>query len=490
MGSFYTLEIARSGLFASQKAMEVTGHNIANQNTEGYTRQRLELSAKPNMTNSNYTLSGSANVGGGVNIDQLNQIRDKYLDHQFRNENSLMNELSAKDAAMAYIENILPEPSENGISVALGDLFSKIEELTDKAHDGNAREILVQSAVKLTDTLKTASKELTDYQEELNRNITLMIEEVNATAEQIRDINKTIFDYELTGEKANDLRDQRNLLVDSLSGIVNISVNESQDGRFSISIGGVSLVDHFNTNEIVAKPSYKSPYTGAQMYDIKWINSTNKVDIKSGQLKGMLDMRDGNTENDQGVPFYLDRLDTLAQTIVEKFNEINKAGWTIPYGSKNSATGVEFFDSTKITARDITVSDALLESGYNVAASLVEIDLDIKHGNNQNIIKFDALRDATGITITKGTKTEVIGNIEEYFENTISQMAITGGYYKSRNKSQMELTYHIDEQRLSISEVSINEESTNMVRFEHSYSAAAKLITMVDEMLETLINMV
>ena len=489
MGGFYSLEIARSGLFTSQKAMEVTGHNMANANTKGYTRQRLELSSKPNMGNGKYSLSGSANVGGGVTIDQLNQIRDKYLDYQFRNENSLMNELSAKDTAMAYIENILSEP-DHGISVAMDDVFSKIEELSTNAHDGNAREIVVQSAVKLTDTLQTISKNLTDYQEELNRNITLMIEDVNATAEQIRDLNKTIFDYEITGERANDLRDQRNLLVDSLSGRVNISVNESQDGRFSVSIGGVSLVDHFNTNEIVAKPSYKSPYTGAQMYDIKWINSTNKVDIKSGQLKGMLDMRDGNTENKQGIPFYIDRLDTLAQTLVEEFNKINNAGWTIPYGSNASQTNIDFFEHDKKTARDITVSDALLESGYNVAASLVELDSDIKYGNNRNIIKFDALRDATGITITKGTKTEVIGNIEEYFENTISQMAITGGYYKSRNKSQMELTYHIDNQRLSISEVSINEESTNMIKFQHSYSAAAKLITTIDEMLQTLINMV
>lgn len=489
MGSFYTLEIARSGLVTSQKAISVTGHNMANADTIGYTRQRLELSAKPNMANSKYTLSGSANVGGGVTIDQLNQIRDKYLDHQFRNENSLMNELSTKNAAMTYVENILSEP-DSGISVALDNLFSKIDELSTNAGDGNAREILVQSAIKLTDTMHTISRGLTDYQEELNRNITLKIDEINSVAEKIKDLNKTIFDYELTGERANDLRDQRNLLVDKLSSKVSIKVNETQDGRFSVNIGGVSLVDHLMANKIVAKPSYESPYTGAPIYDVKWENSTNNVDLKSGELKGMLDMRDGNTENDQGIPYYIDRIDTLAKTLVVKFNEINEAGWTMPYEGNESKTGVEFFDSQKTTARDITVSDALLESSYNIAASSIKLDEEIKYSNNQNIIRLNDLRDASGITIDKGSETEFIGNIEEYYENTVSKQAICGGYYYSRTKSQTQLTNHIDDQRLSISQVSLNEETINLTRYQHSYSASAKLISAVDEMLQTLINMV
>lgn len=486
MGGFSTLQIARTGLYASQKAMEVTGNNVANANTEGYTRQRLELSSMQNMQNGKYTLSDNVKVGKGVTIDQLTQIRDKYLDVQFRSENSLNSELNTKANSLGYIENTMSEPSEHGISAAMADLFTSLDEFTANSENESLREIVVQNAVKLTDTFKRISDQLTNYHKELNNNISIKVNEINTTAEEIREINKTIAKYEFSGQKANELRDRRNLILDSLSKIVNIHAQESPDGHFRVDIGGTTLVNDLYVNKLETSHSSSKMFKGEEINEVHWQGFSSKVDISGGQLKGLIDICNGNNQDDQGIPYYMDQLDVLANAVVTEFNKINQDGYTLPYSGSESRQGVEFFDSKCLTARDITVSDELLESAYNIAASSEPIVGESYWGNNENAIMFNNLRDKTGLMV--GDK--AVGNIEEYYQKTISGMAINTGFYSNKSESQLEITNHIDNQRMSISQVSIDEEMTNLIQYQHSYSAAAKLITTIDEMLQVIINMV
>ena len=212
------------------------------------------------------------------------------------------------------------------------------------------------------------------------------------------------------------------------------------------------------------------------MREIFWEGSTTNVNLTSGKIKGLLDIRDGATKENQGIPYYMTELDSLAQEIITGFNTVNNAGFTIPYDGNPSVNGVDFFDSdpANFSALNIRVSDELLESGYNIAASSELITGQINWGNKDNIVEFSNMRNSS--------------NIEEHLQSIISDVAINTNYYGNRSKSQRVLTSHIETQKLSVSEVSLDEEMTNLIQFRHSYDAAAKLITVIDEMLVTLIN--
>ncbi len=471
MGSFYSLHIARSGLFASQRNIDITGHNIANADTEGFSRQRLQQSSVPGIN------FGKFSVGAGVSMDGLTQIRDKYLDAQYRNENSASNELDAKFLALEYIEGVFAEPTDFGLNNALSKVFNALDNLGSNAHELSLREIVVQNAVTLCDTFRTISRNMLDYQTEVDNNITLYVDEVNMYAEQIAQLNETIFAYESKGNQANDLRDQRNLLIDKLSAIIPVQTHESEQGKFSVKVNGIFLVDDVTVNKMEVRPGANiNPFTGNNVREIFWEGSTTNVNLTSGKIKGLLDIRDGATKENQGIPYYMTELDSLAQEIITGFNTVNNAGFTIPYDGNPSVNGVDFFDSdpANFSALNIRVSDELLESGYNIAASSELITGQINWGNKDNIVEFSNMRNSS--------------NIEEHLQSIISDVAINTNYYGNRSKSQRVLTSHIETQKLSVSEVSLDEEMTNLIQFRHSYDAAAKLITVIDEMLVTLIN--
>jgi len=511
---FYSLQIARTGLVASQKALDITSHNIANANTEGYTRQRLDFSSRQGVTSNKIT------IGSGVDIDKLTQIRDEYLDYQFRGENSVKNELETKSETTTYIENIFGEPSDHGINQSLSDFFVSMEELTNNAQESSYRETVVQNAVKLTDSIRTVATELTEYQKEINGVIDMSVDQVNSILERVHDLNKTIYNYELKGTQANDLRDERNLLIDELSEYVNIESFEDSTGKLVVNAAGTSVVNGTHVKYMEVKSDTElNPYTEEHDNVVYWEGTTSEVKPQSGKLKALLDTRDGESQENQGIPYYLDQLNILAKGMIEKFNEINAdgAGYTIPYGDNDSRTGINFFENIflgmtegdasyieteKTAALNLKVSTELLESGYNIALSSQDLeDGNLNWGNSENGIRFLELRDKTDMTVKYGLNPDPnddtytdndksVANLERFYQKTISDMAINKNYFDSRMRSQQELTNFIEGEKLAVSEVSIDEEMINMVQYQQSYNAAAKVITVTDEMMDTLINMI
>ncbi|MDW7667994.1 MAG: flagellar hook-associated protein FlgK [Bacillota bacterium] len=488
---FYSLQIARTGLVASQKALDVTSHNIANANTEGYTRQRLDFSSRQGVTSNKIT------IGSGVDIDKLTQIRDEYLDYQFRGENSVKNELETKSETTTYIENIFGEPSDHGINQSLSDFFVSMEELTNNAQESSYRETVVQNAVKLTDSIRTVATELTEYQKEINNVIDMSVDQVNSIVERVHDLNKTIYNYELKGTQANDLRDQRNLLIDELSDYIDIEAFEDSNGKLVVNAAGTSVINGTHVKYMEVKSGDFNDYTQEHDNVIYWEGTTSEVKPQSGKLKALLDTRDGDKQGNQGIPYYMDQLNMLAKGMVEEFNAINRAGYTIPYSGNNniSETDINFFevvDDELTVALKIRVSDKLLDSGYNIALSGDDLGTgNLNWGNSENGIKFIELRDKTDISVDYlDTTDNNIANFEKFYQKTISDMAINKNYFDSRMRSQQELTNFIEGEKLAVSEVSIDEEMINMVQYQQAYNAAAKVISVADQMMETLVNMV
>jgi flagellar hook-associated protein 1 FlgK len=396
-----------------------------------------------------------------------------------------MGEMTVKSTAYAYIEDILGEGEKGGILATLSAVYNDIDQLSQNAESSLYREQLVQDAVTLTNVLNVTASNLYEYQQEMDDSVKRITEQINSLARQIADLNDSIFKYELSGYKANDLRDQRNLLVDQLSGLTSVTVGETSDGRYSVSIGGVSLVSHTTVHEIELRADTVNPVTGDTYVSPYWMDSGIRVDAGSGTLRAALDIRDGNSVSTPGIPYYLAQLDALAGSLVQEFNAVNRAGYTLPYDAGASRTGVDFFDPSKVHAFDITLSDALLESGCNIAASSAEVAGTDNWGNNENLSALLSLRDAANLT-SGGV---ALGNHESFMRAITTGIAVTAGYYADRSDTQQTLTDAISGQRLSVSGVSMDEETVNLIRYQQSYQAAAKLISVIDEMLSTIIKM-
>lgn len=485
MSSFFGIEIAKKSLLVNQRAIELTAHNLANATTAGYSRQVLNTRAIVPAAGNALKNTGASNIGAGVDIVSITSVRNGFYDAMYRKENASLSEMSAKSTALLYIEDVIGEGAKGGLLDTLSAVYDDIDLLSQNAESTLYREQLRQDVITLTNSLNHTAAALHAYRREQDQNVQSIVGKVNELANRVAELNHAIFKYELSGNRANDLRDQRSLLVDELSGLADTMVHESADGKLTVTLGGVSLVSHISVHRIELKPGDPDPATGTMYVTPTWADSGIKVAPASGTLRGALDIRDSQSPTDPGIPYYLSRLDTLAASLVEVFNAVNSAGYTLPYGEKASRTGVNFFSPDHTHAYDITLSDELLESGANIAASSEPVSGAENWSNAENLKQLLALRDSSHISSGGVT----LGNHESFMRTLITDIATAAHYTAGRAKTQQEMADAMDELRLSVSGVSIDEETINLVRYQQSYQAAAKLVTVLDEMLSTLINL-
>ncbi|MDN5314253.1 MAG: flagellar hook-associated protein 1 [Clostridiales bacterium] len=496
MSTFYGLEIARKGMSVSQKAIDVTGHNIANANTTGYTRQRLAISAiEPGAGTYRFGLSAAGNVGAGAKIITVEQVRSGFLDRQFRRENTQLNYWNERADGLAYVESLFDELSETGITAAITDFTDSIQEVSKDPVNKEYRTNMLQNALKMTETFNHYFQQLNSKQSELNVQVEVKTNQINDLAQSIADLNVQIARYELSGQKANDLHDKRNVYLDELSGIVDISYTTNSENQLQISIGGQMLVDHAGVNKLQAVSTPISPLpdppTGlpTDMFEVQWADGAAAgapVDIAGGSLKSLLDLRDGNTSDNMGIPWVVDQLNHFARNLASEFNAVHQQGWTMPIGSA-SETGVSFFDILggdydNITAANFAVDNVIKEDVYKIAASGAEIEANMyEQGNNENAKDMIAMFDRNDIG-------NGIGSFNSFMKSLIGFMAVEISHTNKMQESQEVMQSSVDTQRMSLSGVSLDEEMTNMIKYQHSYSAAARAVTAIDEMLDVLIN--
>lgn len=479
--SFYGFEIAKTGLFASQRAIDLTGHNIANANTVGYTRQRLML------TNQELISGGErfqeivrGYTGSGVRMNGVEQVRNIYLDMQYRRENGTMEMWNARSDALGYIEQIYNETGDTGLSNSINSFFNSINTLTMNPESKEYRTNVMQNAIKMTDDFRHIATQLTDKQFEQNEAVRVSVIQANDIAETIAGLNDQIFRFELTGQKANDLRDKRNNLLDELSGIADYTYSEDADGMVSVEMGGRLLVDKTTVNELQTVPN---PANGG-LLDVAWASDGALFTPNSGKLKAYLDMRDGNTASNVGIPYLMARLDLLASSIATEFNAVHNAGWTYPDVTNGnvSATGVDFFEEPAggVTAMNFSISAAIEASVYNIAAAGMQIVDSTHRGNNTNALAMVALQNRIDLP--------VIGSLEGYLKGYIAEVGVEANHANQMLDGEQALVNSLINQKQSVSGVSVDEEMTNLVKFQHSYAASARVITAIDEYLDMLIN--
>lgn len=492
MSSFFGLEIARRALFTSQKAINVTGHNIANADTKGYTLQRVITAAvDPDIGGTRFLPPARALVGCGVTVQSIEQVRNAYLDRQYRKENALKGEWEVKSQGLSGIEMFFDESSGSSITAAISRFVASLNDLSKIPDGKEQRTNLLQSGIILTEAFNHYHSTVKIFQDEQNRAVKDTVTQINVIVRSIASLNEQIERFEIGGDRANDLRDRRNLLLDDLSKLINITSYEDSDGDFTIEVSNKILLQHNNFNLLEVEQSAYNPVTGEHdLYNVIWSSDGESVEISSGVLKGHLDLRDGNSIDNFGIPYFIENLNKLAGTLAEQLNQIHSQGYTLPHESNGyvSTSGINFFavptdefgNEVPITAENIRINEDIMNNIFNIAASSVEITGASEMGNNLIALDMVSLFDRNDIPD--------IGGINSFYRGILAELGVETSYANKKFEAQSALVDNIDYNRMSISSVSIDEEMTNLVRYQHSYAAAARMITAIDEALDILIN--
>ncbi|WMJ81301.1 flagellar hook-associated protein FlgK [Clostridium sp. MB40-C1] len=264
-GLFGTFNVGKRGLFAQQRAIDVTSHNIGNANTEGYSRQRAILeTTRPFGMPSMDSQIGPGQIGTGVDVSTIQRVRDGFMDYQVRREKSTLGQYEARDKYLSEIESIFNEPSENGISKLIGTFFDSWDKLSRKAQNSDARTVVAQKSAALAGELNHTYNQLIKVKENAQSSIKQTVFEVNGILDRLDKLNQQIMSVKVSGMEPNDLMDQRDLLLDKLSENFNIKVENDNFYSINVTPGDVDglgsnvngLLVRKNPNDAVRRFSY------------------------------------------------------------------------------------------------------------------------------------------------------------------------------------------------------------------------------------------
>lgn len=340
--TFGGLNTVVRGLYAQQVSLDTVGHNISNTNTDGYSRQGVNLSTT--RPESIYTANGENQSGTGVNVQSVTRARDIYIDRQMWKEGASLGYGQAISTTLGKIEELFHEPSDKGVQTTLNNFWKSWQNLATNASDNGMRTVVRQRGVEIVDSIQHMAQQLVDMAGDANEVIKIKVKNINQINSEICSLNKQITVIEAGGtDHANDLRDRRDLLVDQLSKMVDITINEDKYGNYSIQSGNVSLVDGLSYQTLDYTTTTDKDY-GYPIVNVVKQGSTTPLNFRNGELQGLIESRDSE---EFGVKAYLNKLNTVSQFLLQNFNEQHRAG----YGADNS-TGNNFFGDAAINYQD------------------------------------------------------------------------------------------------------------------------------------------
>jgi flagellar hook-associated protein 1 FlgK len=429
--SFFGLQVSLRGLLAQQQAIDVSGHNIANANTPGYSRQEAVLEpTRPYIIPANSVNTGAgAQLGSGVDVAAIRRIRDQFLDLQYRAQQMSLGDATARTTSLDQVELAFAEPTDDGLAAQLASFWDAWSDVANAPENAGARAALVTTAQTLTASFRTISDQLTTVAQQAQDEydaITGPTGDVANMASELAGLNRAIGDAVFRGQQPNDLMDRRDQLVDRLSQLAQVSVTDTGDSRWRIDFGGVTLVD----------PSTPAGFT--------WPQTLSRT--PGGKLGALVDLASATGP----ALGYRTQLDAVAADLVRSVNALH--------------TSTPFFDPRGITAATIAVvaTTTTVQTGSGRAS-----------GENDVAQSLARLRGGTTDQLYQALVARI---------GTESQAAV-----RAQSTSQS-LVDSVEDRRQSVAGVSLDEEMTNLIRFQRGYQASARTMTTMDELLDTLVN--
>ncbi len=603
--TFFGLTIGSTGLYGANIGINTTAHNVSNTETEGYCRQEVHMKAGNALR-----MYGTAGMmGTGVEVIGVEQQRSEYYDRKYRSNNTVAGFYNTQEYYLKNIENYLNEIQLKGFNTTFNQFNDSLQELSKNAADLTVRTEVTNFAQSFCEYFNFLSNSLLSIQEDTNFEVKNQVDTINSLGKQIAGLTKQINTLEITGGMANDLRDARALLVDQLSNIVDISVEERVVGvesvglkSYSVKIGESHLVDTYQAYEMKVVPRERKINTSDLdgLYEVTWSNGQSFNPLTTGgTLQSLFEVRDGNndegfngrttaTEGDttitvtgtninkvellniattgiitignkdytyngfqvrqddegnfeyefsldeelkkdvddievmigksidyKGIPYYLAQMNEFVRTYAKAFNDIHKGGQNL-----KGEQGIDFFNATHtVTAENyvfeqspedeandilftsktgiyapeeeqfnygsyyfMTASNFIVTKAVYTNPNMVAAGTNILNGidNNDNVNALIKLAD--DVHMFKQ------GKPGGFLQTLIAELGIDADKSTSFNQNQQDIVATIDNQRLSVSGVDTEEESMNLIRYQHAYNLSSKIISTMNEIYNKLIN--
>lgn len=492
------LETARRSLTTHQWALQATGNNVANASNPGYSRQRLTLGMTEQLS-VNFGGTKAGQFGTGVRGETLARIRDLMIDQQYRDESVKNAFYATKEAAFGRMEDIINEPSENGLAKSLDLFWASLQDLSVNPDDTGARSVVRQRAMTLAETFNYMSSSLTKVQDDLKAEAGVVSKKINDLLTKINNVNRQIGDAEPLGVLPNELYDERDRYMDELSQYIEFervpvdylngeTRGNSQrvaEGRIDIHItmpgnpNPIKLVDGISGGVgEMTESAYRAADAGTS-------ETMTLQDMPNGKLRALVEMygsQSGPEAADGAYTKMLKDLDEMASVFATAFNN---AHMTNKDASGTDGRNDFFVNAGTNTNTDIKASNIEVNETFMSNLDLIAASKDGNIGDGSGALELARLKEKALSFAGSTTTTTSIG---KYYQNVIGNMAVEASQNANLAKSTFALLSSSDQRRQSVSAVSLDEEMTMMIQYQHAYNAAARNITAVDEMLDKIIN--
>ncbi|MCO5307759.1 MAG: flagellar hook-associated protein FlgK [Austwickia sp.] len=507
MSSFGSLNLGARAIFAAQRGLDITGQNIANSATPGYSRQRVDQVAVGGPTVP-AIWSKYDQTGGGVKVTGISRMRDEFLEARARVAHQNLGELDERTKTLEGIERTIGEPSDTGLKQRMAEFWQSWAAAGNDLKSEGPRRVVVEKGKAVADELNrqatTLEVQWTDTRTELAANVT----DVNKAAGDIATLNRAIRNNVINGLPANELADQRDLLVEKVTTLTGGVAERAEDGVVNVKVGEVYLVNgrqHRDLQALGATDALSFRTTDPTAIDVQWgklYDLTDEVANDPGVTSGSAlplgpksTMAAQTKALNETLPKYLEQLDDIANTMATAVNEQNAKGWTID-GTEDGRLGPELFVSADATAplagargavnlrftgeaKDLGISAA---TKTDATGATVAVPPPLLAGGVPGVINGDNAK-------VMSAKMGVQGGADDKLRGMVVTLGVEAASVYRNQKAAANVAKTADDARESVSGVSLNEEMTNLMKYQHSFEAAAKFITSVDATIESLLNM-
>lgn len=460
MTTFSGLSTALSGLQAARRGLDVTGQNIANANTDGYTRQRVQQQSlgAPEMPALWSVYSGA---GSGVEVTDIVRLSDEFLTARARGESGTLAQLTGRQQTLAGVESVFGEPGDTGVASQLSDLWAAWHDVANRPGDLAARAQLLSRTSTAADGLRAAHLKLDAQWTATREQLSVSVESINTTAANVAELNQAILRSTLAGVPVNELRDQRDQLIDRLAQATGAVARAAENGTIDVYLGGIALVrgDQAETLTLTGATSMSDLRSGnSPAPSVTWASTGSPV-VLGGDAGARVEAL-GTT-----IPGYADALDTVAIALRDAVNAAHTAGYDL-----DGNAGTAMFSATA-TARDI---QGLITDPRRVAAS------------SQPPSPTPSLDGSNASALAE------VGRSAASPDAVYRQLVVGIGAAAETANRRLEIQNTVSGQssaaRESAAGVNVDEEMVNLLSYQRAYEAAARVITTIDEALDVLIN--
>lgn len=435
-------ETSKRALYNSMAQINNTSTNIANVDTEGYKRRQI-----------NTTQMLGYNT---LDSESTSRVIDQFIENRLNAENSKLSQYESDETILTQIEDLFAEPDDSALSNVMTEFWNSWNDLAADPESQTNREVVKDRSEQLSNTFHQLASDLERVQTEISSDLDNNINDVNSLIRQIGQINEKIAYAE-----SADLLDQRDQVIEELSELMNIDVRDSENGLL-ISTDGQILVSGSSTRAVSAVVTEKGGYA---QFEYR-VEGSNTIEVEAGVLGSLADIYNNS------IPEYMETLDTLAVSLAEKVNAIHSTGYNL-----SGITGINFFSTGITGAANFSVNSAILEDASLIATA----------GST------DSSGDGSIAQAIYDLQTEAnIGSLtfSQYYNNLITNIGNQVEEASDLYESQSNIVLSLQNQRDSVSGVSLDEEMTYLIQYEQSYQAASKLLMTVQDMVDTLLNVI